>query len=264
MGFDLGALLRSGAAGMAGYGKGQQEAEDRRQAAQRAALSDALLRSQITNQRDAVTSRGLTRTRNEGVDARAATALGVTQENEQAEADYWRSKYPGELGQVANNATAISVGKDMFTQEQALARDQQRPRTEARPPAAQSDSSVYGRLRSDVTRNLRNRESDVRGSDTFKTQGLMRMGEAVAAGTPIDSLPPMNALTAQDTTNALAATRAAFPEVSDEQWQPFEQSFLGQGEGDEDLTSLSELVQELERKQAEADRELESLRSGRR
>ncbi len=57
MGFDPGALLRGGGAGMAGYTQGKIESEQRKQEAQRRALSDALLRSQIRGQESLVTSR---------------------------------------------------------------------------------------------------------------------------------------------------------------------------------------------------------------
>ena len=49
MGFDLGALLRGGGAGMAGYTEGQNERKKREEEARRAALSEALMNAQFKN-----------------------------------------------------------------------------------------------------------------------------------------------------------------------------------------------------------------------
>jgi len=50
MGFDLGALLRGGGAGMAGYTEGQNERKKREEEARRAALSEALMNAQFKTQ----------------------------------------------------------------------------------------------------------------------------------------------------------------------------------------------------------------------
>ena len=50
MGFDLGALLRGGGAGMAGYTEGKAERQKREEEARRAALSEALMNAQFKTQ----------------------------------------------------------------------------------------------------------------------------------------------------------------------------------------------------------------------
>ena len=72
MGFDLGALLRGGGAGMAGYTEGQNERKKREEEARRAALSEALMNAQFKNYESVAQDRLTDNARQQAAAARQA------------------------------------------------------------------------------------------------------------------------------------------------------------------------------------------------
>ena len=136
MGFDLGALLRGGGAGMAGYTEGQNERQKREEEARRAALSEALMNAQFGNYQSLAADRRVDNERLRAGDAAAQAAAEAAAAATSAEADHYRQMFP----QLANlpDTVAVSQGKILQTQKDRLDRDRARPQTPRTPTEPRS------------------------------------------------------------------------------------------------------------------------------
>ena len=144
MGFDLGALLRGGGAGMAGYTEGQNERKKREEEARRAALSEALMNAQFKNYESLGQDRIADNERLRTGDAAAQEAARVAAANARSEADHYRQMFP----QLASlpDPVAITQGTQLENQQQLLRRDQARPRTQSGTPDTRSTITLQQSL----------------------------------------------------------------------------------------------------------------------